>query len=50
MLHLVLTGTQHYRVKNSENLFNTQYTEQDLSCPTHALCLDETFIIFHSIL
>ena len=27
----------------------TQYMEQDLSCPTHALYVDEIFTIFHSI-
>ena len=26
----------------------TQYMEQDLNCPTHALCFDEIFTIFHS--
>lgn len=27
----------------------TQYTEQDLSFPTHAVCVDEIFTIFHVI-
>ena len=27
----------------------TQYTEQDLSFPTHAVCVDEIFTIFHFI-
>ena len=28
----------------------TQYTEQDLNCPMHALCFDEIFTISHFIL